>query len=179
MRFRISVKSLLLALTIVLFVTFGSWDLLHPGANYSFIGVRNYFVSFISNSMHRYPDESSKLQIGNKDIFMIETNDRKGTVRGRVLCALESAARHNPTRNVFLLLSTTSKVKNTTGLIPNLKNFHVIRTDFDQIMKDTPCEAFWQSAPYEESMYEVVHKSDILKSSIIYKYGGTYMDTGK
>ena len=42
----------------------------------------------------------------NESIFFFETNDEIHHLKARTLCSVESAARYNPDRKVFLLLTT-------------------------------------------------------------------------
>ena len=49
------------------------------------------------------------LKRSSENIFLIEANEALITISGENLCSLESAARSNPDKNVFLILSKNSR----------------------------------------------------------------------
>ena len=118
------------------------------------------------------------LSSGSQNIFMIETNETMDKVSGRVLCALESAARHNPGSKVYLVLSDKVSIHAIPDWLTKQRNLYFVKVSFDELMKDTPCESFWQRNPFQLSKHKLVHKADLVRVVLVYKYGGAYMDTG-
>jgi hypothetical protein len=55
---------------------------------------------------------------------------------------------------------------------------HFIKDDFDKIVEDTPVEILWHSGLVHESPFVLSHVSDVLRFALLFKFGGTYFDSG-
>lgn len=113
-------------------------------------------------------------------IFFHETSC-KGGLTSRQACAVESAARAHPRRQVYLLFSTPVNelvLKRSClaklRLFPNLK---MARVHISEYAKNTPLEEMVAQKPFARSQYWVEHTSDILRYLTLYKWGGVYLDT--
>lgn len=101
----------------------------------------------------------------------------------RQACAVESAAKQNPNRDVFLLFVTpVGYPKNRNELSPILNqlqsypNIMLRNLNLPKFVKGTPVEKWLMNGDLFSSKYLQVHVSDFLRLLTIYKYGGSYFD---
>ncbi|XP_017854039.1 lactosylceramide 4-alpha-galactosyltransferase-like isoform X1 [Drosophila busckii] len=125
-----------------------------------------------------------------KNIFFVETNCswhehskafRLLNLTVRQACAVESAALHNPSFQVFVLFACSTyreaalpaPIKATLGY----KNVQLRQLQLLEYVKDTPVEQWFQSGAIYNSSYIIIHMSDFLRLVTLYRYGGLYVDT--
>jgi len=125
---------------------------------------------------------SDKLVPG-KNIFFHETScfGEEGLVlNARQACAVESAARMNPSMTVYLLFVSKSQFSNSTHeIVKQLLNYRNIRIRHiypERYVKDTPLETWYTSGALKKSRWPVSHMSDLLRYLTLWKYGGIYID---
>lgn len=113
-------------------------------------------------------------------IFFHETSCR-GSLTPRQACIIESAARTNPQKEIYLLFSApvnelmlTSGNLNQLQLFPNVK---LARVHLTKYAESTPLEEMVKNKPFETSKWWIEHTSDILRSLTLFKWGGIYLDT--
>ncbi|CAB3251882.1 unnamed protein product [Arctia plantaginis] len=115
-----------------------------------------------------------------QSIFFHETSCR-GSLTARQACAIESAARANPQRDIYVLFSApVNELMLTSGNLEKLKslpNIKPARVHLAKYAKKTPLEEMVQSKPFETSKWWIEHTSDILRSLTLFKFGGIYLDT--
>ncbi|XP_058824632.1 lactosylceramide 4-alpha-galactosyltransferase [Topomyia yanbarensis] len=127
---------------------------------------------------------SLKQPINGNNIFFHETSCSENGVIGlnaRQACAVESAARMNPTRQTFVLFAAPVGFRNKSSLplmdallsYPNVELRFVNLTTYAQ---DTPLKDWMQSGEIFRSKYMNSHLSDVMRYLTLYKYGGTYLD---
>ncbi|KAJ8723046.1 hypothetical protein PYW07_004226 [Mythimna separata] len=113
-------------------------------------------------------------------IFFHETSCRGG-LNSRQACAVESAARAHPTRQVYVMFSgPVSEVVYQRSCIAKLRRFANVRfarVHIRDYARNTPLEAMVVSAPFNKSEFRLEHTSDILRYLTLYKWGGVYLDT--
>lgn len=131
-------------------------------------------------------------------IFFIENSQRE-SLFPLALCSLESAALHNPSKDVYLLRSTEGATMWTPEIDTLLDNYHnIVLGSFSasRMVLETPVASLWNSEKIEKSRYSLSHArhlaalyhafyhvishvtfSDVLRVAILFKYGGTYVDT--
>ncbi|KAJ8729854.1 hypothetical protein PYW07_016892 [Mythimna separata] len=113
-------------------------------------------------------------------IFFHETSCRGG-LTSREACAIESASRAHPRRQVYVMFSgPVSEVVYQRSAIAKLRRFPNVkfaRVHISDYARDTPLEAMVASAPFNRSKWRVEHTSDILRYLTLYKWGGVYLDT--
>ncbi|ALC38602.1 alpha4GT2, partial [Drosophila busckii] len=124
-----------------------------------------------------------------KNIFFVETNCswhehskafRLLNLTVRQACAVESAALHNPSFQVFVLFACSTyreaalpaPIKATLGY----KNVQLRQLQLLEYVKDTPVEQWFQSGAIYNSSHVTSHISDFLRYVTLYRYGGIYMD---
>ena len=56
-------------------------------------------------------------------------------------------------------------------------NLHILHIDFESFILDSPMESLWRKGQVQDSQYIVSHMSDILRFLILYRFGGTYLDS--
>lgn len=137
-----------------------------------------------SESIRDFDPESSidKPQLG-RNIFFHETScfGEKGlTLNARQACAVESAARMNPTMTVYLLFVSKSEFSNDTRqIIKHLLNYRNIKIRHiypDDYVKNTPLEEWYTRGALKKSRWPNSHMSDVLRYLTLWKYGGIYLD---
>lgn len=126
--------------------------------------------------------------VKDKSIFFLETScnsyhSEKILINGRQACAVESAARMNPNRTVYLFYASPGVFQDdqseSDGLIRNLMSYSNIKLQYLNIKKfvqGTPVEKLWTDEKIYKSKYVLPHMSDILRYLTLWKYGGIYID---
>ncbi|XP_018313109.1 uncharacterized protein [Mycetomoellerius zeteki] len=118
-----------------------------------------------------------------RNIFFHETScfgDEGLTLNARQACAIESAARMNPSMTVYLLFISKSEFSNSTRKIVrhllNYSNVKIRHIDPQRYVKETPLDVWYNSGILKKSHWPVSHMSDILRYLTLWKYGGIYLD---
>ncbi|XP_030751590.1 lactosylceramide 4-alpha-galactosyltransferase-like isoform X2 [Sitophilus oryzae] len=126
--------------------------------------------------------------VRDTSIFFLETScssyhSEKILIKSRQACAVESAARMNPNRTVYLLYASPGVFQDdqseSDGLIRNLMSYSNIKLQYlnmKKFVQGTPVEKLWAEEQIYESKYLLWHISDILRILTLWKYGGIYMD---
>lgn len=99
----------------------------------------------------------------------------------RQACAIESAARWNTNRSVFVLSVSPvglskkifSPIMTALQFYPNI---HFRNVNLQTYMAGTPMEQFFKSKRIFESKFLVSHTSDMMRYATLYKFGGIYLD---
>lgn len=134
------------------------------------------------SSLIRYASDDKPTP--GRNIFFHETScfGEEGLVlNSRQACAVESAARMNPTMTVYLLFVSKSEFSNSTReiirhLLINYRNIKIRHIYPDRYVKDTPLEAWYTSGALKKSHWPISHMSDMLRYLTLWKYGGIYLD---
>ncbi|KAI5639061.1 glycosyltransferase sugar-binding region containing DXD motif domain-containing protein [Phthorimaea operculella] len=117
----------------------------------------------------------------NSTIYFLETSC-KGDLNSRQACAVESAARQNPDRDVTVLFTGPLNSKFVNGNIfakfisESMPNIEFRRINVKDFVKGTPLEELFTGNKIIKSKHPVVHSSDILRIITLFKYGGLYLD---
>lgn len=92
-------------------------------------------------------------------------------------------AKANPTRDVFVIYASPVGLprheQNWSATIKALKtypNIHFRNVQLKQLCYSTPLENWIETSTLFESMARYEHTSDVIRSLLVYKFGGTYMD---
>lgn len=108
-------------------------------------------------------------------LFFIESSQEKLEFSTKELCAIESAAKHNKNTQIQVY-SFRAQLPKNTGLREKYPNLRVINTNFDQLFRDTPLDAWWRSGLVLKSPYYLVHSSDAARLAVLWKQAGMYLD---
>ncbi|CAH0563715.1 unnamed protein product [Brassicogethes aeneus] len=156
----------------------------------AWLGRRNKGPAAITGAISResLEDISDITLPEGKKIFFHETScnsDQTGkiTINAVQACSVESAAKLNPDRAVYLLYLSSGVIKNE-GSEPdrlleallsynNVKIYHV---DVMKYVRDTPAEVLFLKERVQRSEYQVSHASDVMRYLTLWKYGGVYLD---
>ncbi|KAF7285296.1 hypothetical protein GWI33_011425 [Rhynchophorus ferrugineus] len=123
-----------------------------------------------------------------RNIFFLETSCNstlmgKITTDARQACAVESGARANPNSDVYLLYASPGHIKEDGSesdrllqVLKSYQNVHIFHINVLNLIKDSPVEKLWKTGKIEQSLYPLVHTSDIFRLLVLWKYGGIYMD---
>jgi lactosylceramide 4-alpha-galactosyltransferase len=118
------------------------------------------------------------------NIFFVETGDSLYDVKlnARQCCAIESAAFRNPDKRIFVLFVSRNRLNKLelTSLVNatlSHSNVQFNYLDLEELSKGTPMEDFITSRKLSQSSYRGEHKSDVVRLLLLWKYGGTYLDT--
>ncbi|CAH0579507.1 unnamed protein product [Chrysodeixis includens] len=124
--------------------------------------------------------EDASFSPRSNSIFFHETSCRGG-LNSRQACAVESAARAHPRRQVYVMFSApVSEVVYERSCIAKLRRFpnvHFARVHITDYAQKTPLESMVASGPFKDSKWRVEHTSDVLRYLTLYKWGGVYLDT--
>lgn len=121
---------------------------------------------------------NSKLNFNKKlnsyNIFFIESNLNRSKFSTKQICAIESAAKHNP--NASIKVYTLGAQLNSNYLLENYPNIQVINFIPEEVLNDTKLIKFWLKGDVIRSKYGYSHLSDFLRAILIWKFGGIYLD---
>lgn len=120
----------------------------------------------------------------DKNIFLLETrlDTENMSLTSRMACAIESAARANPERSVFLLYVSFERLKELkpSSIIDAVSSYPNVYFDFVNLTKISvgcPLEEFIRSKKWAESSYPIEHLADATRLLVLWKYGGVYIDS--
>lgn len=100
----------------------------------------------------------------------------------RQACAIESAARLNPTRDIFVIFASPVGVKDNEMLpqfynkLQTYGNVHVRNMNLWRYSFETPLFDWLKGNKLFDSAYLFEHMSDIVRAMTLYKYGGYHID---
>ncbi|KOB69439.1 Uncharacterized protein OBRU01_17462, partial [Operophtera brumata] len=107
-------------------------------------------------------------------IFFHDTSCR-GALNSRHACAVESAAKTHPGRQIYVLFS--GPVLIWPFIDSSYPNIHFARVHIDEYAKDTVLEDLFSKRTHDTSKeWKVVHTSDLLRLITLFKFGGLYLD---
>lgn len=100
----------------------------------------------------------------------------------RQACAIESAARLHPNRDIFVLFASPVGV-NENAILPQFYkqiqlygNVHVRNINLWRYSANTPAGEWLKTNELFESSYLFEHMSDIVRAITLYRFGGYHMD---
>ena len=110
-----------------------------------------------------------------------DPNSRGFILKPRSACAVESTARTNPNRNIYVIYSCpiVGKIEESRPHVIQLlkyKNVKIWHLDILNYVKYTPLEKWNFHEKVNTSKWPLSHASDILRYLSLWKYGGTYLD---
>ncbi|KAG8174247.1 hypothetical protein JTE90_023416, partial [Oedothorax gibbosus] len=115
--------------------------------------------------------------LDRRNIFFVETSGREN-LSYRQACAVESAARHNPSFEVFVL-ATSIKTAVSSDLAKHLTIAYGVRNlriDYGSVVYGTPLWNWYKSEDWKKSQHQVVHLSDAMRLLLLWRHGGIYLD---
>jgi lactosylceramide 4-alpha-galactosyltransferase len=108
------------------------------------------------------------------NIFFVETSMSRKYLSTKQLCAIESAAMHNPLANIYVV--SIRAVFKDLSLFLRYKNLVWIKLNPYELFRDTPLWAWWISGAVLKSQFTTAHISDAVRLVLLWKYGGFYSD---
>lgn len=123
----------------------------------------------------------------DEGIFFVDTTRMKHPKKERKLtirqsCAIESAALTNPNSKIFIIfvapfelesIEFTKEIK----VLLEYPNIYPLALNLIQFSIDTPLEHFFANGSIFKSIFIKSHTSDAIRLLLLWKYGGTYLDT--
>ncbi|XP_076066242.1 lactosylceramide 4-alpha-galactosyltransferase-like [Oratosquilla oratoria] len=96
----------------------------------------------------------------------------------RMLCSIESAAKANPSKPVYVL-TATPKLRKTEVLLRVLTypNIDIIQLNFSRVFLGSPLEHWYLGKRWRWSWWPYAHFNDGLRWAVLWRYGGLYLDT--
>lgn len=101
----------------------------------------------------------------------------------RQACAIESAARANPTSSVYVLFASPSGFDRTAAaeaviaaLSSGYRNVHWRRLNLTTYAQDTPVARWIHTPALFGSAYLFSHMSDLVRMLSLFRWGGTHLD---
>lgn len=176
-------SSILIVLSLVyIFGDFSNFNWVFPYFVYpSYSKILLCYENDTSNRLSEISSNSIRL---NKSIFFIEsTCHYKGVdLNARQACSVESAALQNPNLDVYLLFPSPIESGWETNLyirqLLSYSNVYLRHINMNEFFKRTPLEEKWlvNRAGLRTSLWPQSHASDILRYTLLWKYGGFYID---
>ncbi|XP_038212105.1 lactosylceramide 4-alpha-galactosyltransferase-like [Zerene cesonia] len=114
-----------------------------------------------------------------ESIFFHDTGC-KGTLNSRQLCAIESAARANPNRQVYVFFSAPVSefaVLSDLAVLDDFSNVHLARIHITDYVADSPVEHLVQTGVLNKTNWGIENTSNVLRFLTLYKWSGVYLDT--
>ncbi|PSN40797.1 hypothetical protein C0J52_07184 [Blattella germanica] len=118
--------------------------------------------------------------LGEKNTTM--NRNKTGLVlKPRSACAIESAARTNPNRKVYVVYSCpiVGAIENSSEHVMQLfeyPNVKIWKLNVTEYFANTPLEKWEFYKKMNTSKWPLSHSSDVLRYLTLWKYGGTYLD---
>ena len=106
--------------------------------------------------------------------FILETSGRS-RLTPKELCTIESAALHHPNHTIYVLM--TSPTVDWPIALNAYKNVIFKRVSVDRFIESSPLKDLWTSECVQKSDFLTSHLSDVLRYLVLFKYGGTYLDS--
>ncbi|EFX71990.1 hypothetical protein DAPPUDRAFT_111182 [Daphnia pulex] len=138
-----------------------------------------------------YNGSSLNEAANNQRIFFHETSGRS-ELSLRQCCAVESAARHNPDRNIQLFLGSSdncgdginrpfrkifsSQFSSWLKVLSRYTNLSVVYLNEGYYFSGTPFQDWYRKGEWRKSPFKMGHLSDFIRILTLYKGGGMYMD---
>lgn len=126
----------------------------------------------VSNSVHAADSTGD-----SRRIFFHETSGN-GRLSFRQCCAIESAAKNNPTRPVTLYISADnlSDTKPWLDVLRQYENIAVELVDNAKWFQGSPFQVWYDKGEWRNSRFRTVHLSDYIRLISLYEKGGFYLD---
>ncbi|KAL5276633.1 hypothetical protein ACFFRR_002072 [Megaselia abdita] len=130
--------------------------------------------------------ESDRKPRPGKSIFFHETSCPESgfmILGPRQVCSIESAAKHNPNMDIFVLFTSPRYIlrdkvsKDLMRLLVSYDNIFLRNNDMWKYSENSSAAQFLETEQIFESSYFPVHLSDFLRLLSIWKFGGIYMDS--
>ncbi|KAB0804503.1 hypothetical protein PPYR_01473 [Photinus pyralis] len=121
-------------------------------------------------------------------IYFIDTSwkwitENAVTINPRQACAVESAARSNPSHQTYLMYMSLGLIENETTLsgkllhtLIKIKNVNLLWLNFPRLLKGTIVEELYTSGKIQSSKFPVNTASNIARLLLLLKFGGIYLD---
>jgi lactosylceramide 4-alpha-galactosyltransferase len=124
------------------------------------------------------------IPLNGNNIFFLDTSTstENVTINARQACAIESAAISNPLKRIFFVYKSKERFKSLTmtkhlEMLMSFPNILITFIDLEKLSVGSPVENFIKSGKLATSEFIEVHTSHILRILLLWKYGGTYIDT--
>ncbi|CAG4975695.1 unnamed protein product [Colias eurytheme] len=114
-----------------------------------------------------------------KSIFFHDTSC-KGTLNSRQLCAIESAARAHPNREIYVFFSgpvSELEVLSDLAVLDDFSNVHVARIHITNYAADSPVEHLILNGILNKTKWGIENTSNVLRFLTLYRWSGVYLDT--
>lgn len=102
----------------------------------------------------------------------------------RHACSIEAAARLNPERSVFMIFTSpvglpmdVNQWSPAVKVLMKYPNIHFRNVQLKELSKHSPIEKWLDTTPIFESFAMYTHISDLVRMLLLYKFGGTYLET--
>ncbi|XP_022910576.1 lactosylceramide 4-alpha-galactosyltransferase-like [Onthophagus taurus] len=126
----------------------------------------------------------------NKGIFLIETSClskhfQQITLERRQLCALESVAKTNPNKNIYMVFvakarlpiqDTNPSSKMVMELQKSYKNIYFVNLNYVEYVENTPVQDVAMTIVEKLTLHSYSYAEDILKLLTLWRFGGITLD---
>ena len=103
-------------------------------------------------------------EVKKYNIFFIESNMKRAVISPKEMCAIESAARHNPKANVKVYTLRAQLNESARGLLTKYSNIEIIDFKPELVFKnESNMSEFWKKGDAMRSQYALAHLSDFIR----------------
>jgi lactosylceramide 4-alpha-galactosyltransferase len=148
----------------------------------------NIFTVDLSEDIHEnsadyfllpnFSENESQLLSNKLKIFFVQTSEN-ADLFSRHACSIESAARLHPNGSIYVLMQSKyiHLKKGSFIYLRGYKNIHFIHFNEENIYYGTSLMRLNQTKRKEFIHYFTIsHMSDLVRTALLYKYGGVYFD---
>lgn len=127
-----------------------------------------YAILMLHHLRQAAGEESKEQEDGNLDrsydFYFVETKYDRSIFSVKQMCAIESAAKHNPTARVRVLTLNTQLSRNPNFLLDKYANIEIFHFEPEQTLADNAAMlAFWKKGDMMKSKHALAHMSDFLR----------------
>ena len=122
----------------------------------------SYFISKVNQTLLE-KDKLSK-EVNKYNIFFIESNMKRAVISPKEMCAIESAARHNPKADVKVYTLRAQLNESARGLLTKYSNIEIIDFKPEFVFEnDSKMNGFWKRGDAMRSQFAHAHLSDFIR----------------
>ena len=108
--------------------------------------------------------KDSSEEVNKYNIFFIESNMKRAVISPKEMCAIESAARHNPKAHVKVYTLRAQLNESARGLLKKYSNIEIIDFKPESVFQnDSKMNEFWKSGDAMRSQFANAHLSDFIR----------------
>lgn len=98
------------------------------------------------------------------NMFFVESNLKRTEIGIKQMCAIESAAMHNPLASIQVYSLQAKLNSNASFLLNAYQNIQIVPFNPEQLLNDSNLLSFWKNGSVHKSQFSYSHLSDFIRS---------------